>query len=231
MSKLGTINALKQSAMLNFSKYGLEAASLRDIARDAGVPLSAVHIYFGSKSDLYAEVSRIAWEDLERERDDLIDTATKRNKHGIASLRDIIYALAYPVARRGLSDKETDLAWVWILRGGVWQHGYPSSPHMIGGSEKAIARWINEVEIRCSELSHVDVVWAYSFVLGTIYSWQLIDRLYDRFIEGEEHGTVDRITNDIVSFCCSGIDAMIAHRRCAALPSLNHSGRVSSGAL
>ena len=53
MSKVEAIDALMNCAIKAFSEWGFEGASLRQIAAQAGVPLSTINVYFGSKRDLY----------------------------------------------------------------------------------------------------------------------------------------------------------------------------------
>lgn len=212
MSKQKTIAALRRSAMVSFATHGYEAASLRDICAAAGVPLSAVHTYFGSKSDLYTEVSRLAWEDIERERRAHFSAAAARSPGG-ASVADFVHAIAYPIVWRALSDDPVDLAWVWIVRGGVWQHGSPSSLQMTGGAPRAIEQWIEELEKRMPGCTHADAVWAYSYIVGTVYSWQIIDRLYDKYLDDEPRPNSAEVAQDIVAFCCAGLDAMVTLRK------------------
>jgi AcrR family transcriptional regulator len=66
MSKAETIDALMESAIHCFSQHGYEGAALRDIAAEAGVPLSTIHMYFGSKAELYTAIERKAWIECEQ---------------------------------------------------------------------------------------------------------------------------------------------------------------------
>lgn len=56
-SAAGTRSALMAAAALRFGRYGYDGASIRDIARDAGVDAALVYRYFGSKEALFAAVS------------------------------------------------------------------------------------------------------------------------------------------------------------------------------
>jgi AcrR family transcriptional regulator len=49
---------LLTAAVKLFSRAGLEATSVRELAREAGVNIAAVNYYFGSKENLYLEVFR-----------------------------------------------------------------------------------------------------------------------------------------------------------------------------
>lgn len=65
----------------------------------------------------------------------------------------------------------------------------------------------------CPTLSRQDIVWALSFVVGVIYSWQLLDHHYDRLLESDVERTVEDVTNDIVAFGCNGVQALIDRRQ------------------
>lgn len=231
MSKLETIKALKRSAIESFSKHGYEGASLREIANHAGVPLSAVHLYFGSKCELYTAVGQQVWTELEQERNELLCTIIGHRDAKALSLSDVVYALAYPVVRRALSDCEYDQASLWMVRGSVPRHHRDHNVEVSQSSDKEIQRWMDAIMSSCSGLSRAELVWAYSFVVGAIYSWQLLDHRYDKFLEHEERVTTQEVVGDIVAFCCSGIQAMIDRRQSSTDVQLHrerHSlGRVS----
>ena len=48
--------AILQAARSRFARHGYDAASVRDIAADAGIDPALINRYFGSKEDLFAEV-------------------------------------------------------------------------------------------------------------------------------------------------------------------------------
>ncbi len=56
-SAAGTRSALLEAAAVRFGRYGYDGASVRDIARDAGVDAALVYRYFGSKDALFRLVS------------------------------------------------------------------------------------------------------------------------------------------------------------------------------
>lgn len=213
MAKLETIEALMRSAARTFSRHGYEGASLRDIAGQAGVPLGAIHVYFGTKSELYQAVSRKAWSDLDEERNAYLDAALAANAEGRILLSELIYALAHPVVRRALSKDDFDIAQVLVIRGGVINHEFESSEEDLKSIIRSKTRWIEAMTLSCPNLSRQDIVWALSFVVGVIYSWQLLDNHYDGLIGADGERSAEDVTNDIVAFGCNGIQALIDRRQ------------------
>ncbi len=59
-----TRRRILESAIGLFSDHGLGGASIREIARGAGVSLAMVHHYFGSKNDLYEAAINSMYADL-----------------------------------------------------------------------------------------------------------------------------------------------------------------------
>lgn len=213
MSKIATIDALTESAILQFSRFGYAGASLRDIAVQANVPLSTIHMYFGSKNSLYLAAQKQAWEEIDQDRVALLQAALDRVPHRPAPLADLIHALAEPIVRRALSKSEHEASRIVLIRMGV-----PDQPHHGNQAEsaaRAIIRWIDGMTLTCPTLSRQDVVWAYSFVIGTIYSWQIVDHRYDMLLGADSERSVEEVLDDIVAFGVAGVEAIVARREAA----------------
>lgn len=209
MSKVDTINALMDSATLIFAKCGYEGASLRDIARGAGVPLSTIHLYFGSKSELFIGVRQAAWDEVNREREALLEEVLAKGQNGDVLLAGVLHSLAYPIVRRAMSRKPRDMAQTFLIRA-HWNRS-PSDPVM-PLSVTTIYRWLDAVSQCCPEFSRVDSALALSFVVGAIYSWQLMEHHADMLDGASLDLDADGVTTDIVTFCQSGIRSMAARR-------------------
>jgi AcrR family transcriptional regulator len=209
MSKAETIDALLESAIHCFAKYEYEGASLRDIANGAHVPLSTIHVYYGSKAELYIAAKRRAWSEIDHERGELLQTVLTRPPGQVPRLDEFIRALALPVVRRALSKSERDMACIHLIRTRVseqWRFEVEEK------ADRTMAAWIDSLALTCPTLSRQDLVWAYSFVIGAIYSFQLVDHRYDHLIGQDVERTVEGVTGDIVAFCCAGVQAIIDRR-------------------
>jgi AcrR family transcriptional regulator len=216
MSKADTIDALMESAIHCFSRYGYEGASLRDIAANAGVPLSTIHMYFGSKAELYSAIERKAWTEIDDERSALLTRALEGAKDRPPELADLFHALALPVVRRALGDSDHDRERIFIVRSRVSAQALLKPTDFLEAADRSVVRWIDAMGQACPTLTRQDIIWAFSFVVGAIYSWQLIDHRYDRLLGEDEERTVEGITADIVAFGCAGVRALIDRRAAAA---------------
>ncbi|BCW90915.1 hypothetical protein sos41_40910 [Alphaproteobacteria bacterium SO-S41] len=221
MSKSETIEALMESAIYCFSRDGYEGASLRDIARNASVPLSTIHFYFGSKTELFGAVGRRAWSEIDQDRSAYLQKAIAENPGRPPALGALIYALAYPIVSRALSKSERDIGQIFILRSHTshWQSGMSS--RMLELADRSMTRWIDALTQLYPRLTRADIVWGFSFVIGTIYSWQVIDHRYDSMLDGDGERSAEDVTADIVAFCSNGMEA-IAARRTALASALSH---------
>jgi len=212
MSKADTIDALMESAIHCFSRCGYEGASLRDIAADAGVPLSTIHMYFGSKSELYSAIERKSWNEIDEERSRLLSKALEAAAGRPPELADLFHALALPVVRRAWGESEHDRERVFIIRGRMSGRILANRSNIVETADRSLVRWIDAMGHACPTLMRSDIVWALSFVVGAIYSWQLIDHRYDGLMGQDVERTVEGITGDIVAFGCAGVRALIEKR-------------------
>ena len=212
MSKADTIDALLESAIHCFSQYGYEGASLRDIASIAGVPLSTIHMYFGSKAELYAAVERKSWDELDEERSSLLQTVLERAGDAPPDLSELIHALARPVVRRALAGSDPERERIVLLRSGISYREQGGRAHLLHVADRSMVRWIDAIARACPTLSRQDVIWTFSFVVGSVYSWQLIDHRYDTLLGEDVQRTVEGVTSDIAAFGCAGVRAMVDKR-------------------
>ena len=208
MSKAETINALMDSATTVFSDTGYEGASLRDIAAGAGAPLSSINMYFGAKSDLFVAVMGQLWREIEADRAALLNRLVAA-RGGRVELRDIILALAKPVVDRARSATAADRRAPRLLRQWV---GAPlevrAEMRARNHSQDSLSRWIERMAQACPTLSKAEVVWGYSFVVGAIYSWELMDNRYDEIVAMPDTDPAD-IVEYLVDFAMAGMQGLI----------------------
>ena len=213
MAKADLIDALIESAILHFARDGYEGASLRTIAGDVGANLGSIDRYFGSKPDLFRAVLRKVWDEVEKDRERILQQAAARNGGDTFLLSDLVHALARPIVERALSARPEDVARTELfrmVRNARSNEAWWKSADIVESSVRALGRWIDGMAARCPELSREDIVWVFSYVSGLIFSRQLIQHQYDVLFEQQQsHPSVDEVTDDIVAFSCAGIEAII----------------------
>lgn len=219
MSKADTIAALIDSATTVFADTGYEGASLRDIAAGAGAPLSTINMYFGAKSDLFIAVMGRLWREIEEARIRVLNERMAANG-GRAELRDIFTALIKPMVEMARSPLAADRRGPRLMRQWV---GAPAEVleqmRRRNRSDDVLKRWIARVHAACPGLSLSQVTWGFSFVVGSLYSWELMDRRYDGIIDMAEAGPQE-IVDYLVEFTVRGMEGLVAHieRKAAVKP-------------
>src|SRR5580700_9588635 len=176
MPKADAIDALVEAAIRDFARYGYEGASLREIASEAGAPLSTIDRYFGSKEGFFRSVLRQVWSEVEHDRDVLLEHAREKNGGADPLVGDLIEALARPVVQRALSMSEGDVARTVLLRTvrlGA-QRVDPGEVPQLFNPIRSLVRWIDAMQVKCPDLSRQDIVWVFSYLSGLIFSRQLI---------------------------------------------------------
>lgn len=209
-SKSETIDAILTSAISAFAYRGFDGASLRDIATEAGVPHSTINHYYGSKRSLFSAAILWTWDDIDAERSRLLSELLAQHPAGPVPLKELLHSLAYPAVRRALSKDDFERAQIVLLTqniGDIQPAGTETDR-----VDRSVGRWISAIERTCPTLSHEDVIWAFSFCVGVIYSWQLTLHRYDDLLDAPESRTAEQVAADIVAFAAAGIEAIVEAR-------------------
>lgn len=205
MSKSEAISGLIESALEEFSRHGYEGASLREIAAGAGVPLSTIDRYFGTKVELYAAVEQHVWNQINDERDRLLTAALEVDP---PRLDAIIRALTAPVVSRAVGDEEQRWT-VELLRSSVaTRRVLGINAPTLRGQARMSRRLVDAIRRTLPHLSQSRSTWAYSFAIGSLYSWQLMDRFYDGLMPDEPDPSPEAVTDLLVAFICGGLQAL-----------------------
>lgn len=105
---------IRESALRLFASHGYEATGIRDVARDAGLSLSSIYHYVGSKEDLLLAIATKAMEDLRTAGEEALAKATAPAErlaalveaHVFVHGRDRLEALVSDTELRALSEPE-----------------------------------------------------------------------------------------------------------------------------
>lgn len=202
-SKSESLRRLEQSALALFASRGYDGTSLRDIAEDAGVPLSLIDRYFGHKLHLFEEIHLKVWRSINRERLDLLAKSRKTGKGD--TLGQVVRAFAQPVVSLAFSSP-TGRAAVRLIREG---RVFLVHRHLDGSERNAIRQpFIDALITARPTLSRSRAVWGLSFIIDTVYSRQLLDDWLNNLMPDAQSLSADEVTDMIVTFCAAGIDAL-----------------------
>ncbi len=105
---------IRESALRLFASHGYEATGIREVARDAGLSLSSIYHYVGSKEDLLLAIATKAMEDLRSAAEEaLADAKTPSERlaalveaHVFVHGRDRLEAFVSDTELRALSEPE-----------------------------------------------------------------------------------------------------------------------------
>lgn len=201
-SKAESLLRLEQSALALFANRGYDGTSLRDIAEDAGVPLSLIDRYFGHKSHLFQEIHARIWRTINQERRELLAQA---RSSGTVALEDIVRAFAQPVVSLAFSSPNGRAAIRLIREGRVFL-----VHRDLDGSERNAIRqpFIDALMAARPAFNRTHAVWGLSFLIDTVYSRQLLDEWLSDLMPDSHSPSVDDVTQLIVTFCAAGLDAL-----------------------
>lgn len=205
MSKADAITRLLESGLEEFSSHGYEGASLRDIAARAGVPLSMIHRYFGSKTELFAAIQQRVWLEIDAERNVLLDAALERTP---VELADVVHALTRPIVARSFGDQSGRSVVELMSDTPAIRRMLGATAPFVRGHDRTTRRFLDAIGVARPGLSQDEMTWGYSFAVGALYSFQLIDHLYDSYMDGSVEPTPDGVDDLLVSFIVGGLQSI-----------------------
>ncbi|MDE1147128.1 MAG: TetR family transcriptional regulator [Azospirillaceae bacterium] len=205
MAKSDAIAALMDSATTVFARSGYEGASLRDIAADANLPLSTINAYFGGKADLFVAVMQSIWREIEAERRALLAERQAARGGAAADLRDIVTALTKPLVNRARSADPLMRRAPRLLR--QWVNAPAEVREAMrrqSFSNPSLRIWIDSVRAASPGLTPAQAVWGFSFIVGALYSYELMDSRYDDIVD-LGHDDPETIAQYLVNFAVAGM--------------------------
>ncbi len=205
LRKQGRLSRLGDSAVELFSRHGFEGTSLRDIAAHAKVPLSMIDRYFGSKLDLFNEVQRNEWKQVNLDREALLQRSISSSEGGKPTLEAVLHAVIHPIVVRAIGDK-AHAPMVRLLRENTSMRVHMGLKR--GPSAVRAEQWFKTLLNACPYLKEGEAVWALSFVIATMYCGQLLDGWLDDLMPMSGPRSADQVSKLMVSFCSAGIQAI-----------------------
>jgi len=156
-------NMILDAAEVLFSESGFDAVSFREIARAAGVSLSAINYHFGSKEGLLREVfARRAADLVERRAEQL--SALPRQENGALPLVGIIDAFVRPALEVARGDRN-DLFNRMLARLAVGS-GEGMREIISRAFDESDHTFIEEFARALPALSRAELHWRFHFLVG-----------------------------------------------------------------
>ncbi|MFZ5994238.1 MAG: TetR/AcrR family transcriptional regulator [Thermodesulfobacteriota bacterium] len=132
-----------------FAEKGYSGATIREVARRAGISIGGIYLYFQNKEELYLDLTRVHMETFRKH------TEMLRNKEPLAALKALMeYHLDYAVKNTGLISmhiKEYDLEFKKTLK----KNFFDSQQRLVTGILKEGVRKGIFRDIDCEETAEV----------------------------------------------------------------------------
>ena len=140
---------------------GLEAVSLREIAAEAGVNLSAINYYFRSRVNLLMTILTTRAAELEEERRQLLDHAAKSPT---PDLRELLRAMLTPLARWRMPASNRHAALQFLCR--ALTTSEPELKTQIDAGVLGFRDVITLFQRALPNLSFEEVCWRFHFMMS-----------------------------------------------------------------
>jgi AcrR family transcriptional regulator len=140
---------------------GIEAVSLRDIAKAADVNLSALNYYFGSRTDLLVTILQTRAAELDSERQLLLDEAGRRDP---PVLREIVRAVLLPLSRWRQPGSNRNAALQFIARSLTTE--VPELKKRVDEGVTAFRPIIDLLQRALPLLSREELCWRFHFMMS-----------------------------------------------------------------
>src|SRR5580658_1626948 len=151
-----------------FAMRGIEAVSIRDITRAAGVNLAAINYHFGTKCGLAAEVLKQCIDPVNTRRLDLLDEVERKAGNKTPNLEAVLEAMIRPAVERGFdhADNETFLR----LTGRCLSEPNAEIEQLVRGHfEKLIRRFDTAFLNALPGLDPEELFWRIKFMFGALH--------------------------------------------------------------
>jgi AcrR family transcriptional regulator len=207
MTKAVTIEAIEASAVDVFCREGFDRASLRDIAQEAGVPLSSIHTYFRSKADLYLQVCRRLFDIVDGNRLALFEKAGKMG--GPIPLEQIVHCLVAPMILPRYRhipgfEKVTQIIRTWLDTTTYLE----ADPQFRDSLRKSVEFWIRSLRESCPGLDGEGGKLAYCLISSALFQWEANHHYLDRVLGLQGEGDAQRQCDKLVQFIAGGIRSL-----------------------
>jgi len=191
-----------------FAEFGYAGASMRGIARDAGVNQAMIAYYFGSKEGLLHAIMRRRSSFVNAQRD--VRLAALREK-GQPTVDDLIEAFLAPLIELATDEEQGGYSYVKMLA--VFTHSVDEvAKRVIAENFDGIARRFTDAfrEIE-PQMTESDAIRAYLLSLGAGIAAVGIANRAGRMSDRYDHPDTAKLLRAVVAFSSAGVRALM-HR-------------------
>ncbi len=205
-------DAILDAAEFVFAKSGFAGASIREIARKAGVAQALVHYHFETKEKLFEEMIARRSSEINGARAARLDGILQSAER--ISLEQVIEALFRPTIEVGhsLADEGGGFSRVLVS---VANSADERDQKLVGTFYDPIAAKFIDALCRIEpELTRRDAVWAYMFSIGVGMTMMARTGRAKRLSVGLcDDSNIEEMLSEIVIYVCGGIRALIANSK------------------
>lgn len=191
-----------------FAEYGYAGASMRGIARDAGVNQAMIAYYFGSKEGLLHAIMRRRSSVVNARREATLAALFAK---GQPTVEDLIEAFLAPLIELGNDEEQGGYSYVKLLA--VFTHSVDEvAKRVIAENFDGIARRFTDAfrEIE-PQMTESDAIRAYLLSLGAAIAAVGIEGRAGRMSDRYDHPDTAKLLRAVVAFSSAGVRALM-HR-------------------
>ena len=157
-----------------FAERGIEAVSIRDITRVAGVNLAAINYHFGSKQELVAEIFNRRLAPLSQKRLALLDEVERKAGGKPARLEAILEALFRPAVEQSVTYTCGGKTFMQLFGRCLSEPNAAVEQLIHGHFEATIRRFTAAVLRALPRLPEQELFWRMTFIGGALHYALLI---------------------------------------------------------
>jgi AcrR family transcriptional regulator len=163
-----------------FAERGFHGVSIRDIAKEAGVPLALVGYYYGPKVDLYHEIYRQRAGFVQERLDGLARVLHEAPADQL--LEEIVKAFVLPVLR--VASTPDGRIFLRLMSRGMNDNLAEDEPIIRELFDPLAHAFIDALMQALPAAGRAKAAWCYQFALGSLLH-HVIDRRVERLSQGE----------------------------------------------
>jgi AcrR family transcriptional regulator len=199
-----TQEAILDAAEQVFATHGYEGATMREIAKKAGVNQALLHYHFETKDNLYERVVERRSSAINRYRNELLDALHADG--AVPTLEQLLYVLYAPHAYMRGGSSNTVAAYTQMILAITIGSDERSQALMTKYFDGIARRFIDAFMGVQPELSRAEAVWAYLFALGVRAQVHARNNRAARLSDGLCDNTdLEEVVELVVPFVAAGI--------------------------